>query len=146
MAGLALIVLLWSTKAGEKNSNPPSDSDESVIGKTTAVSASPHPIRSDSQEQHSSSMRDETARSQKEKQKALEGAIAAQEEIIEEKRASLARFIRSNAVIYQPSENKSAEKDSAPVDSRASGYVDMKKDYELEVENLERLKRRLDEL
>lgn len=84
-----------------------------------------------------------------ERRTSLERSIAAQEKLVAEKKVALTRWVRSNAVIYNPTEppsENSADGDAPKGVNQVGGYVDLKNEYEVELQNLERMKRRLGQM
>lgn len=84
----------------------------------------------------------------KDQRSALERAVAVQEKFVEEKRAALAQFVRSNGIIYNGTDRPKEEvldKTTKRV-NEVGGYADLKRAYDVELQNLERMKTKLDAL
>lgn len=84
------------------------------------------------------------------RRKALEALIESQEKLVAEKRAALSRHILANAVVYRGSDPPKGPDFDGVVDDQdvkrgneVGGYVDLKKELEIELQNLERMKARL---
>ena len=79
----------------------------------------------------------------------LERRLASQEEVVKEKGAALGKFVRSYGVASNSSDRSDRAKPElipAKRITEVGGYFDMKKEYELEKKNLDRMKARLEEL
>jgi hypothetical protein len=106
------------------------------------------PTDSDTRSEAPERTRRARERTPQDQRAALERAVAVQEKLVEEKKAALAQWVRTNGVVYNPSDHPDTKVPDNEVKRVTVGgsFVDLKNDYEVELRNLERMKGKLDEL
>lgn len=150
---IALGIILWKELVPRPaNSGGNSESDERLpvinAGSDSRIIVPQPPSQSNREQDKIRSGSKVT--SDLDRRKALEALVAAQEKLVAEKRAALSRYILTNAVVYRESAPPNGPDFDGVVDDQdlkrgneVGGFVDLKKELEMELENLERLKANL---
>lgn len=147
---IALVAVLWHPTPVRKAVSPMA----SVLGQTVTSNRGGVQSPSDlsgslSGDEIAESKRHAVDGMRRDERTVLERRLASQEEVVKEKGAALGKFVRANGVGFNPSDQSDRAKPElipAKRITEVGGYLDMKKEYELEQKNLDRMKARLEEL